>query len=199
MSEEDKDFRLSIVQKANIALIIIAIILIIYIFRDDLFAKFNENQSKTEIYPVIVNIEGAVNNPGVYQLTSENRISDAINIAGGLNEKADIAQIALQLNKAQKLKDEMKIIIPYLNETGANYEIFTPDPSLLQTSAIPGNNELISINNASKEELDSLPGIGEITAEKIINNRPYSSLNDMLEKKVINKSQMDKIKDLVSL
>lgn len=59
--------------------------------------------------------------------------------------------------------------------------------------------EKISINQASIEELDALPGIGPVTGQKIINNRPYQNFEELLTKKVVNKSTFEKIKDLIRL
>jgi len=57
----------------------------------------------------------------------------------------------------------------------------------------------VNINQASAEELDALPGIGPVTAQKIISNRPYQSAQDLLEKKVVGQSEFTKIKDEVSV
>ena len=59
--------------------------------------------------------------------------------------------------------------------------------------------QLVNINVASESELDKLPGIGPVTAQKIISSRPYSSLEDLLTKKVVSQSTYEKIKDLISL
>lgn len=63
----------------------------------------------------------------------------------------------------------------------------------------PGSLERISVNNASGEDLEALPGIGPVTAKKIIDNRPYGSLEELLSKKVLSRSLYEKLKDQLSL
>ena len=58
---------------------------------------------------------------------------------------------------------------------------------------------LININTASFEELDTLPGVGKVIGQKIINNRPYSSIEELQTKKIVNKSTYEKIKDLITV
>jgi competence protein ComEA len=71
-----------------------------------------------------------------------------------------------------------------------------------EKSAEPAPSEsqsLISINDSTIEELDQLPGIGQITANKIISNRPYTTIEDLLTKKVVNKGVFEKIKNLIEI
>jgi competence protein ComEA len=146
------------------------------------------SNNKAEIF---VDVAGAVNSPGMYELSDGSRIADAIQKAGGVRNDADTEYMAKVLNQAQKLKDGQKIFIPLKNQATAG------ESSSIQTSG--QNTSLININTASASELDSLPGVGEVTAEKIISNRPYSTLEELRDKKAINNSTFEKIKDLVTL
>jgi len=134
-----------------------------------------------------VDIEGAVTKPGVYTLSSGSRVEDAIVIAGGFAENADLEAIAKTFNRAAKLSDGAKLFIP-----SKNSPLISPNfPSSLAT--------LISINSASMSELDSLSGIGVVIAGKIIAGRPYLRLEELIEKKIMSQSLFMKLKDQLTL
>ena len=139
---------------------------------------------------IAVDVEGAVVKPGVYKLKEESRTQDALVAAGGMSEEADREKVAKSLNLASKIADGAKIYIPFIGESDV------PSGSSESTQA-EGNSESININDASSEELESLPGIGEVTAAKIIDNRPYGSIEELLEKKIVGNSTFEKIKDKI--
>ena len=122
--------------------------------------------------PVIVHITGAVPRPGVYALPQGARIQDAISAAGGFLAEAEKSQI----NLAAVLEDGEKLDIPYLE--GASPVLTTPIPDVVTSTT-----ELININTASAEELDTLPGVGPTIAQKIIEyrelNGPFLSIEDI--------------------
>lgn len=140
-----------------------------------------------------VDVEGAVMRPGVYVLQSNARVQDAIVAAGGLSGTADRQIIAQRVNLAAKLSDGMKIYLPDTSGP-AQQAGGSAAPDFLGAQV-----HLIDINQASAEELDSLPGIGPVTASKIIGGRPYSAVADLVSKKIISQSVYDKIKDSVSV
>lgn len=168
--------------------------------KDIIIEKQNKTFSKNKIY---VDISGSVNKPGLYQLPEGSRIKDALDKAQGLSENADKNFFYRNFNLARILNDQEKIYIPSIWEIQSGLFIENP----YQLNFISSNNqknqntteELININEATIEELDSLPGIGKITAQKIIDNRPYEKIEDLLNKKIINKSTYEKIKDLITL
>lgn len=131
---------------------------------------------------------GAVNNPGVYSLNSGVRIEDAIAAAGGVTAKANQSYINQTLNLAQKISDGIKIYIPEEGQTNSK------EVTGVETTA----SSLININTAIADELDSLPGVGPVTAQNIIKNRPFSSVDELLSKKAVNDATFDKIKGLLS-
>lgn len=139
---------------------------------------------------IFVDVSGAVVNPGLYKLDQTARIQDALVMAGGFSSEADESYIAQYLNLAQKLTDGMKLYIPKQNET----RIIGQSVAGLQTKS-----EKININSATLKELDSLPAVGEITASKIIEGRPYQDTIDLVEKKIIGQKTYDKIKDSISV
>ena len=189
--------------------------------------EINKTESeKNEVKKtVFVDVKGSVNNPGVYELESDKRVINAIDKAGGLTNNAD----TINLNLSKKLEDEM-IIIVYSkveisnyyknngnkNATCASLECVCPDnfnnacisegTSKNKETKNEANNKLngkVSINNASKEELMTLSGIGESKAEKIISyrneNGGFSSVEDIKKVSGIGDSVYEKIKDNITL
>ncbi|MGB9882972.1 MAG: helix-hairpin-helix domain-containing protein [Microgenomates group bacterium] len=165
--------------------------------------KATENQTKFK-KEIWVDVSGSVNNPGLYRASNNTRLKDIIDQAGGLSDQADKGFFYRNFNLARFVSDQEKIYIPSYWEVQNGY--FVENPQLInnsQANLLPFNNEnstnLVSINNASIDELDTLPGIGKTLAQKIINNRPFQSLEELLTKKIINQSTFEKIKDLISL
>lgn len=148
---------------------------------------------------IFVHIGGAVEKPDMYELTISSRLKEALIKAGGLSSTADSTFFNRNFNLAKILQDQDKFYIPSLSETESGLfsdEIITPFPSENlenETSVSP-----VDINTASIEELDTLPRIGNRTAEKIIQNRPYSSVEDLVNKKVVNKATFEQVKDLLT-
>lgn len=138
---------------------------------------------------IMVDVEGGVVKPGVYSLGSNSRIQDALIASGGLSQNANREWVAQHINLAAKVIDGAKVYIPLQAENIMGVT------STTDSISIAG----ISINTATEKELDSLPGIGLVTAQKIISARPYSSLEDLISKKVISNSVFGKIKDKISL
>lgn len=135
---------------------------------------------------VWVDVTGAVNSPGVYRLALGSRIKDAIEAAGGLSEDVDGIWVGKNLNRAQIITDGYKLYLPSINE--ANITHVNSD-----------NSSVISINYSTKKELESLPGIGPVTADKIINNRPYMRVEELVEKKIVGEKVWTSIKDMIQL
>lgn len=151
---------------------------------EDIVFEANEDNSgntsdSVKREKITVDIEGGVVNPGVYHLPFNSRIQDAISISGGLSDSADREFIAKNINLAVKLPDGAKIYIPKIGEATTNTTVMGAFSTLdiFETK--------ININSASEQELDSLPGIGPVTSQKILNGRPYSSIDELLSKKIV--------------
>lgn len=147
---------------------------------------------------LVVEIAGAVEKPGVYKLPLNSRVDDLLIVAGGLSATADRDWVAKNINRAAKLTDGQKVFIPdkQSGEASAN-----KSGGYQNISTVLGdkNTSLVNINTASAKELDSLPGIGQVYAQKIIEQRPYSTPEELVTKKVIPKSTYEKIKDRISV
>lgn len=140
-------------------------------------------------------IEGAVVNRGVYELDFGSRISDLLILAGGLAGGADRTWIEKNLNLAAKVLDGGKTYIPRIDEMGSGkWEAGSG-------SGIRGGSEtaMISINSASLAQLDSLPGVGPATGQKIIDGRPYQTIDELLQRKIVGQSVFEKIKGQIGL
>lgn len=140
-----------------------------------------------------VDIGGAVFRPGVFELENEARVQEALILAGGLSSSADRSWVAKNLNLAAKLADGAKIYIPQTGER----TLGGLTPTVFDGSG--GDPSKININNASEGELDRLPGIGPVSAQKIITGRPYQSIDDLISKKIIGASTFTKIKDQITV
>ena len=143
-------------------------------------------QEEDKIKIVVVDVKGAVVNPRTYQLTSEDRVQDALDMAGGVTEDAD----TLQLNLARKLYDEMMIYVPKQGE-------------LMSEKLLEINEGKISINQASADQLMTLKGIGPAKAEDIIQyreaNGSFKTIEELLEVSGIGPKTFEDIKDNVTI
>ncbi|MBO5476997.1 MAG: helix-hairpin-helix domain-containing protein [Clostridia bacterium] len=132
-------------------------------------------------------ITGEVANPGVYYIPEESRLDDLIQICGGFTQNADISE----LNLAERLSDSDKVEVPKIvNEEKIEYEELQQEE----------DSNLININNATKEELKTLNGIGDTLADNIINYRKinkFETIEDLLNVNGIGKSKFNSIKEYI--
>ena len=142
--------------------------------------------------PIIVHITGAVPRPGVYALPQGARVQDAISAAGGFLAEAEKSEI----NLARLIEDGEKFDIPYIE--GVSPILPTPGATVIAATT-----ELIDINIASQSELESLPGIGPTTAQKIIQyreqNGPFLAIEDIVNVSGIGPGTYERIKDLITV
>lgn len=141
---------------------------------------------------ITIDIEGAVLKPGVYTLAGGSRVQDALVVSGGLSGKADRQTVAKSLNLASKLTDGTKLYIPFSGE------------QVVLSSATQGEGGeqqggVMNINLAGADALDTLPGVGAVTAQKIIAGRPYQSVDELVQKKIVGPKVFDQIKDKITV
>jgi competence protein ComEA len=146
-------------------------------------------QGATSAPALIVDVEGAVLEPGVHSVPAGSRVADAIQAAGGYSTEVDIAAAAAALNLAELLTDGQKIHVPARGEVA-------PIPGAATSGPVGG---LIDINHASQGELESLPGIGPVTAAKIIAARPFATIDELDSRDVVGPSVMEQIRDLITV
>ena len=139
---------------------------------------------------MVVDVSGAVEKPGVYRLGQGSRIVDALAAAGGLSGEADRDFLSRTINLSQLVADGMKIYVRPIGDDKGKME---------QTGGVGEIGEIIYINSASKEELESLWRVGEVRAEAIIGGRPYSSVEDLITRKVLPKSVVEKNRGRIGL
>jgi competence protein ComEA len=141
-----------------------------------------------------VEVSGAVTKPGVYHFHPGDRVVQALQAAGGLAPDASQTFVHQKLNLAQLLTDETKIYVPFTQEELTN-------PTGFRETQTNGQAEtgLTSINQGSQSELEELPDIGKTRALKIIENRPYSQIEELVTRRVVSQSLFDKLKPFITL
>ena len=133
---------------------------------------------------ISVYVAGAVRNPGVYPMQDGDRWVDALEAAGGPAADANLAAVDL----ARRVRDEQTILVPRLGQTAA-------------AGAVQG--QLIDINSASAEQLQTLPGIGEVRSGRIVQSRqedgPFASIEELIERELIPGSVYEDIAELLTI
>lgn len=138
---------------------------------------------------LVIDVEGGVANPGIQELPAGSRVADALAAAGGYAESADLVAAAQSLNLAASLVDGQQVYVPVVG------------------TAPPGGGGgstggLVNLNRATQSELEALPGIGPVTAGKIIAARteqPFATLDELVSRSVLTAHQLEQIADLVTV
>ena len=160
------------------------------------YDNIEEETKNEEISIIMVHISGQVYKPGLVELESGKRLTDAVELAGGLKREADLDKI----NLAKKLSDEEKIYIPKVGEEPSG-EI----QSIVMESTSSSNSKdpsKIDINNCEKESLLSLPGIGDVIADRIIDYRQtnkFKTIEDIKNVSGIGDKKFEGIKELITV
>lgn len=215
-------------QKTVIILVILLIIVTVIIYKftriDNTEDKFSENydilknetstkEENTEVVnkeTIIIHVTGCVTRQGIVKLKEGDRISDAIESAGGITGEADMSRI----NLAYELEDGQKIYIPSINDKKVSdedeilkKEYITDEPG---DAIIVENNEetavkkkeentVININTAEQSELEQIPGVGSSTALKIIEyrktNGKFKTIEDIKNVKGIGDAKFETMKN----
>lgn len=167
----------------------------------------NFNYKNEPLGRIYVDIAGAVEKPDVYEVSVGARLKDVLILAGGLSAQADRDFFQRNFNLARIVSDQEKFYIPSVyeiqnglfTENSQTLDYTQPNIQTVSSNNVSLDSQLININQATMGELDQLPGVGKVTAQKIIQNRPYSNIDELLTKKVVNKSVFEKIKDLITV
>jgi competence protein ComEA len=150
---------------------------------------------------VVVHVVGAVRHPGLYRLRDGSRVADAVRHAGGASRRADLGA----LNLAAPLVDGAQILVPRTTPTvaGAAAGGAPAGPSAM-SSATGGSAPLqkLSLSTATAEQLDELPGVGPVTAQKILDYRAehgfVRSVDDLDAVPGIGPARIEQLRDLVT-
>lgn len=149
------------------------------------FVETTKVENTIDSEKIKIHITGEVNQPGLIELEVGERVKDAIDMAGGLTNEADISKI----NLAYILSDGEKIYIPNQNDE-------LDEEQILQTS-----NSKVNINTATVSELETIPGVGESTAKAIVEYRTetgrFATIEDVQNVSGIGKSKFEKMKDYI--
>nr|UWI49099.1 DUF655 domain-containing protein [Clostridioides difficile] len=175
--------------------------------------KSNKEESKIDTNiqsnKITIYISGAVNRPGIVTIESDKRLYDAVELLGGATKEADLNGINLSL----KLEDEQHYIIPKIGETisvtsNNDSNKSSPKNDSKNESESKNNKNLsdkskININTATLGELDTLPGVGEATANKILQHREengqFTSIEDIKNVNGIGDKKYENLKDLICI
>ncbi|MCU4816227.1 helix-hairpin-helix domain-containing protein [Bacillus sp. A17A.1] len=143
------------------------------------------SDTKEQKRTIIIDVKGAVNKEGVYEMKEGDRVKDAVQKAGGFLSEVDIKKV----NLAQIVQDQMLLYIPSKNES---------EQGMFTSSKEDGK---IRINTAAKEKLEKITGIGSRKAESILKYReehgPFQKIEDLLEIDGIGAKSLEKIKDQI--
>jgi competence protein ComEA len=145
---------------------------------------------------IMVHVAGAVAAPGVYPLHEGDRVVDAVEAAGGPSPEADL----VALNLARRIHDEDQVVVPRIGERAATSDVAAAEAG---PDGLPAGSALVDINTASAAALDTLPGIGEVYSQRIVDSRtadgPFDSTEDLVTRELIPRSTYEKIKLLITV
>ena len=199
------------------------------VLQEDILINKDKKVTTEEGCTIYVDVSGALKNPGVYCLENDALIIDAVNKAGGFSRDVASKFVARKINLSQPLVNNQKLYFPFEKEivcqlVGLTQEaqkiekmfetpvtiLPTTEPYIDQTTTTTpspdpsdttnnSNTQCVNINTASKEQLITLNGVGESTAGKIIEGRPYTNINDLLNVSGIGEATLNKFKDNVCI
>lgn len=144
--------------------------------------KVTKKKEEVKSESIVIDIKGAVKSEGVYEMSQGDRVKKAIEKAGGFSNDADVKKI----NLAQYVQDQMLLYVPHVGEQGGGAQE-------------QQRKKKVAINIATKEEIETIVGIGPTKAESIIRYReqkgPFKKLEDLLEVEGIGEKSLEKMKE----
>lgn len=157
---------------------------------------------------IVVDVTGAVANPGVYHLATGARVGDAIDAAGGFGPRVDVERVAAELNLASALSDGAQVRVPSRDDAaatgsggGGGSSGGSSGGSGGSTGGVGGAGGLLNLNTATQAELEALPGIGPVTATRILESRagaPFTRVEELTERDLVGDRTFGQIRALVT-
>ncbi len=167
-----------------------------------------------ELEEIVVEVKGAVREPGVYEMRQGQRVNDLLETAGGVLSDADLGSI----NRAAHLVDATTPVVPRLNQATPNapapaesrgaparsHEGYAVSAGYTTGAAAAGSGRrgLVNINTASQSELETLPRVGPVTAQKIIQFRqatPFRTVDDLIQIHGIGEKTLENLRPLITV
>lgn len=190
--------------------LLIGFLATLVLFRTNNLQQAHEyNEPHVNVEPtkkIVVDIQGAITNPGLYTVNQNTRVGELIKLAGGLLDASESFYLHKDLNLAKILSDSDKVYIPYeweyyestasvpleVGEYHVRVQETTQEEKSEQAALVETANKT-NVNTDNKEELEKLVGIGPAYATKIINSRPYTDYGELVAKSGIPSSTLSKI------
>ncbi|MGH2783684.1 MAG: helix-hairpin-helix domain-containing protein [Actinomycetota bacterium] len=148
---------------------------------------------------LFVHITGAVARPGVYRLPAGSRVIDGVTAAGGARAEADLSSI----NLARPLTDGERVYIPRRGEIPPAATAGGDPTGATGDGGSGGASDKVNINTATVSQLEELPGIGEVIAQRIVDYRtqhgPFKTVRDLLKVEGIGEKKFESIQDYVTV
>lgn len=165
----------------------------------EFFSTPTEVEQVYEESLILVDVAGAVVDPGVYQVEEEARVEQAVEAAGGFSDLSDQAWVSKNLNLARKIRDGEKLYIPTIGEDFS----LTADEAGSSGMVAGAGSWVVNINTASKSQLESLSGIGPSYAQGIIDyrkeNNGFTTIEEIMAVPRIGEKTFEKIKDRLTI
>jgi competence protein ComEA len=151
-----------------------------------------QESPSAQLAEIVVDVSGAVARPGVRRLPAGSRVADAIAAAGGFAPSVDAAAASSTLNLAAPLQDGAKVVVPQRGRSA--------QPGGAPAASTKAGR--VDLNSTTQAQLEELPGIGPVTARKIVDARaeaPFRSVDELITRKIVGPSTFEKIRELVSV